>query len=229
MLFAPLLAPRRWVNLIDVGVRLRSEFRVFLLLFSLVTACLLFAASSAHAQAAPAYIQPWQLSAFGGINGTYTGLSGGKNLGITAGADLRFYSFRRYMVSAEVRGTYPFHDGAIDSQKNALGGFKVDRTFFGRVHPYADILAGRGLIDYQGNGYLNAPQTLIYTSSPSTVISPGVGVDLDFNDQLAFKLDAQFQHWDTPVTASGSLDAKALTAGIVYRFDFNHHPRYPRQ
>jgi hypothetical protein len=208
---------------------LRSGFRVFLLLFSLVVACLIFAAPSASAQAAPAYIQPWQLSAFGGINGTYTGLSGGRNLGITAGVDLRFYSFRRYMVSAEGRGTYPLHDGAIDSQKDVLGGFKVDRTFFGRLHPYADILVGRGLIDYQGNGYLNPAQTLIYTSSPSTVISPGAGVDLDLDDQLALKLDAQFQHWDTPVSRSGSIYAKALTAGIVYRFDFNHHLRYPRQ
>jgi hypothetical protein len=193
------------------------------LLFSLV-----FAAVAAHAQATPAYVQPWELSAFGGVTGTYTGLSGGKNLGITAGVDLRAYTFRRYMFSGELRGTYPIDAGTIDSQKNALGGLKVGRDF-GRIHPYADILAGRGLIDYQGTGYINPSQTLIYTSSPSTVISPGAGVDLDLEDQLALKLDAQFQHWDTPVTASGSLYAKALTAGIVYRFDFNHHPHYGPQ
>ena len=208
---------------------MKFGFRAFLLLFSLVLACLLLAAPAAQAQATPAYVQPWELSAFGGINGTYTGLSGGKNLGITAGVDLRVYNFRRYMFSGEVRGTYPLDGGSIDSQKDVLGGLKVDRTFFGRVHPYADILAGRGLIDYEGKGYLNPPETLIFTSSPSTVISPGAGVDLDLSDQIAIKLDAQFQHWDTPVTTSGVIYAKALTAGIVYRFDFNRQVRYPRQ
>jgi hypothetical protein len=133
------------------------------------------------------------------------------------------------MFSAEVRGTEPLHDGSIDSQKDVLGGVKIDHTYLQRFHPYADILFGRGLIDYQGAGYLDPSRTLVYTSSPSNVISPGAGVDVDFSDQFALKLDAQFQHWDTPVTTSGSLYAKALTAGIVYRFNFNHHQRYPRQ
>lgn len=208
---------------------MKPGFRVALFLFSLVFGWLVFSVGSAHAQAAPAYIQPLALSAFGGINGTYTGLSGGKNLGITAGVDLRFYNLRDYMFSAEVRGTYPVDAGTIDSQKDALGGLKVERTFFDSVHPYADFLFGRGLIDYQGPGYLNPSQTLIYTSSPSNVFSPGAGVDLDLYGPLAIKLDAQFQHWDTPVTTSGSIYAKALTLGVVYRFNFNHHPHDPPQ
>lgn len=167
------------------------------------------------------------LSAFGGVDGTYTGLSNGKNVGITAGVDLRVYTWRRYMISAEVRGTTPFSDGPVDSQKNVLAGGTVDRIF-GRLDPYAGILIGRGLIDYQSGGYLNPSRTLIYTSSPSTVMSPGFGVDLNLDDHFAIKLDAQFQHWDTPVTTSGTLWAKALMAGVVYRFDFNRHPRYGR-
>ena len=42
------------------------------------------------AQAKPAGTQQLQLSAFAGLTGTFTDLSGGKNLGITAGVDLTF-------------------------------------------------------------------------------------------------------------------------------------------
>ena len=44
---------------------------------------------AARAQGAyPVAVQPMQLSAFGGISGVYTGLSGGKNLSVTAGCAL---------------------------------------------------------------------------------------------------------------------------------------------
>lgn len=197
---------------------MRFRLWVILLLFSVSVA-----GSSAQAPDATA-VQPWSLSAFGGVDGTYTGIEGGKNLGVTAGIDLRVFTFGRYMLSGEVRGTEPLHDGRVDSQNDVLAGIKVDRVLFGRVNPYANILIGRGRIDYQSGGYAIPSQGLIYIGSNSTVISPGAGVDLDLEDHFAIKLDAQFQHWDTPVTTSGSVYAKALTAGIVYRFDFNHYP-----
>jgi hypothetical protein len=177
--------------------------------------------TSSAQTATPAAVQPGALSAFGGLTGTYTGLSGGKNLGITAGADLRVYDFHRYMVSGEVRGTTAIDGGVIDRQKDILAGVRVHRRFNGFIEPYADILIGRGKINYESGGYLNAAQTLVYSSSPSTVISPGGGVDLLMGEQFAVKLDAQFEHWDTPVNTSGTIYAKALTAGIVYRFNFN--------
>ncbi len=185
---------------------------------------------SSSAQTPPAAaVQPLALSTFGGLTGTYTGLSGGKNLGLTAGVDLRVYTLRHYLFSGEVRGTYPIDGGAIDSEKNFLAGAKVDRIFHQVIDPYADILVGRGVIDYLNGGYVNAADTLIYTRSPSTVISPGAGVDIALTGHFWLKLDGQFQHWDTPVTASGSLYSTALTAAAVYRFDFNHHNKYPKQ
>jgi hypothetical protein len=51
----------------------------------------------------------------------------------------------------------------------------------------------------------------------STVISPGAGVNLFFSDHFAFKGDFQFQHYDSPVTTSGSVYSKAFTIGLVYR------------
>src|SRR5580704_12492639 len=104
-------------------------------------------------QAAPAGTQQLQLSAFGGLTGTFTGFEGGKNLGITAGADLTFLAFRKFRPAFEIRGTYPIDQGHISTQKNFLLGPKVEYPW-GHFHPYADFLIGRGEIDYLNGGLI---------------------------------------------------------------------------
>ena len=61
----------------------------------------------------------------------------------------------------------------------------------------------------------------MYTQSASTVLSPGGGVDYDLFGDFGVKADAQYQHWDTPVTTKGSFDSKVLSLGVVYHFGFN--------
>lgn len=180
-----------------------------------------------NAQAIPTASQGNRLSAFGGVTGTYTGLEGGKNAGITAGIDLSFPAYHRYLPIFEVRGTYPVDKGTIDGQKNILFGLKVERQF-GRFHPYGDFLFGRGEIDYGAGGFPNYAGTITYQQSVTNVISPGVGVDFDVARQFAIKVDGQFQRYSTPVTASGHIYSKPVTIGVVYRFDFNHHPKEPK-
>jgi hypothetical protein len=179
----------------------------------------------ASAQAAPAGTQKLQLSAFVAATGTLTNLEGGKNLGITAGADLTFLGFRRFRPAFEARGSYPIDKGHISSQKNFLLGPKVEYPL-GKFHPYADFLIGRGQIDYHDPGFVFG--NTLYISSNTTVYSPGVGFDYNLTHTLAVKADAQFQHWDTPVTASGVIHPTALTLGAVYNFDFNRGHRHNR-
>jgi opacity protein-like surface antigen len=188
----------------------------------------LFAAVSAltHTalpQAAPTGTQKLQLSAFVAATGTFTGLEGGKNLGITAGADLTFLGFRQFHPSFEARGTYPIDKGQISSQKNFLLGPKVEYPI-GKLHPYADFLIGRGQIDYHAPGFIFG--NTLYISSNTVVYSPGIGVDYNLTHNLAIKGDVQFQHWNTPVTASGTIHPTALTLGVVYNFDFNRGHRH---
>ncbi|HSY35299.1 MAG TPA: outer membrane beta-barrel protein [Acidobacteriaceae bacterium] len=173
--------------------------------------------SQVHAQAMPAASRPLTLSVFGGANGTFTGLAGGKNVGITAGADLGFKPFHAFYPSVEVRGTYPFDDGHIDSQKNILVGPKVER-YYGNFHPYVDFFWGRGKIDYLNGGFPNPSGTLLYLDSVSNVFAGGGGLDYTLTDHFAIKLDAQYQRYATPVTTSGSIYATPLTLGVVYRF-----------
>jgi opacity protein-like surface antigen len=169
------------------------------------------------AQAIPSADKPVSFSAFAGANGTFTGLSGGKNLGITAGGDISVRPFRRFYPSVEVRGTYPLHDGRVDSQENILFGVKAER-YYGNFRPYVDVFYGRAKIDYKNGGYPNPAGTLLYLDSISNVYAGGGGVDYTLSDHLALKLDAQYQHYGTPVTTSGSIYATALTIGVVYRF-----------
>ena len=178
---------------------------------------------TASAQAAPAGTQKLQLSAFVAATGTFTGLEGGKNLGITAGADLTYLGFRRFHPSFEARGTYPINKGHISSQKNFLLGPKVEYPL-GKLHPYADFLFGRGQIDYQAPGFIFG--NTLYINSNTFIYSPGIGVDYNLTHNLALKADAQFQHWNTPVVSSGAIHATALTLGIVYNFDFNRGHRH---
>ncbi|HTC74390.1 MAG TPA: outer membrane beta-barrel protein [Edaphobacter sp.] len=196
-----------------------TKLSVKLALFTAVSAL----THTASAQAAPAATQRLQLSAFVAATGTFTGLEGGKNLGITAGADLTYLGFRQFLPSFEVRGTYPIDQGHISSQKNFLLGPKVEYPL-GKFHPYADFLIGRGQIDYHSPGFVFGDT--LYISSNTLVYSPGVGLDYNVTHNIAIKADAQFQHWDTPVTTSGTIHPTALSVGVVYNFDFNSRHRH---
>jgi len=201
---------------------LKIGHAVTLLSFSLVSYSL------ANAQASPAAIQNLSISAFGGVSGTYTGLDESRNLWITAGADLSFRPFHGFYPSAEVRGSYPIDSGGLAGERNILGGIKVEK-YYGRYHPYGDGLFGRDKIEYLGVGFLDASGTTLYQITISNAWSVGGGADIDLTPHFALKLDAQLQHYETPVTASGTIYAKAYTAAVVYRFNFNHQFHYDKR
>lgn len=182
-------------------------------------------AHTVYAQAVPAGTQQLQLSAFGAATGTFTDLEGGKNLAITAGADLTFLAFRTFRPAFELRGTYPIDKGHISSQKNFLLGPKVEYPI-GRFHPYVDFFFGRGEINYHDPGFVFGNTR--YLSTNTFIYSPGVGLDYNLTHNVAIKIDAQFQHWDTPVVVSGVIHPTALTLGVVYNFDFNPRHRHSR-
>lgn len=195
---------------------MKTGFRALTLLCFALVACSLI-----HAQAIPTATRPFTFSAFGAATGTYTGLNGGKNVGITAGGDISFMPYHRFYPSAEVRGTYPVDDGSVDAQKNILFGLKVER-YYNRFRPYVDFLYGRGEVDYDNGGYpYTSPASgtaLLYLNSVSNVFSGGGGLDFTLTDHLALKIDAQFQHYAVPVTPSGTLYSKPISIGVVYRF-----------
>lgn len=180
------------------------------------------------AQSAPTASRSFVPSAFAGFTGTYTGLESSRNLAITAGADLGFRSFFGLLPSVEVRGTYPLVSGQVVGEKSILGGLRVQKRYR-HVRPYADILFGRGELDYQSGGFIVPAQNFRYIQSTSNVISPGVGVEVDATQHFALLLDGQFQHWNIPFSTGsdpavpGSLYSKTGTIGVVYRFNWLQH------
>ncbi len=152
----------------------------------------------------------------------------GRNLAITAGADLGFYSLRGFRLGAEVRGSIAVDSGQVDGQKSLLGGVRVTHEpggtgLWGSFRPYGTLLAGRGELNYGANGY---PQnTLTYLSSISNVYAGGAGFEYDFSRRFSFKLDGQLQRWNTPVIASGVIYSKQGSVGVVYRYGTGRGPR----
>jgi hypothetical protein len=189
--------------------------------------------SAAYAQDNETVIRPLQLSVFGGGGGTLIGAntpgSGeGRNLNITAGANLGFgnLTYHGFLPAIEIRGTYPFYDGHYFSEENFLGGLKVEKPYHS-LHPYVDVLFGRGELTYVGKGALNPAKTILYQKSNSNVLGAGIGFDYDVLTSFAFKADLQLNHYsDVPVTTSGSANSTAFIIGVVYRFGYNDRHAY---
>lgn len=174
----------------------------------------------AKGQADAAAVRKIPVSAFVGGTGNWTGLIGGKNLGVTAGLDIGFHGFWGIQPSFEARGTYPVVKGNISNQKNVLIGFRFDKNF-NRFTPYVDVLYGLGKIVYSP-ARANPEQTFAYTSSSSNVFSPGVGFEYRVVGPFSLKADAQIQRYSTPVTESGHIYAKPVTIGITYQLFTGH-------
>ncbi len=171
--------------------------------------------AGASGQATPTATAGLQISVFGAASGVFTGIGLAKNLSITAGADATFRPLFGLFPSVEVRGLYPIERGQVDGQKNVLGGLTLG-PHVGRIQPYGDLLIGRGEIDFV-TPYPNPIDTEVYVQTASAVISPGVGVNYFFSDHFAVKGDFQFQHYESPVTTSGSVYSKVFTVGLTYR------------
>ncbi len=193
-----------------------------------VAAAALFAPPEMLAQSTPTASRAFDPSAFLGISGTYTGLGGGRNLGITAGVDLGFHPFFGFLPAIELRGTYPADNGAVVGEESFEGGLRVQKRYR-RVRPYVDILFGRGQLNYQNGGYVVPAQDFQYIQTTTNVISPGFGFETDITDHFALLLDGQFQHWNIPFTPNGSgiagstIYSKTGTVGVVYRFGWLVH------
>jgi hypothetical protein len=198
-----------------------KQYRIVLTL-ALLAATISWVSAAEAQDSHPTASRPLQLSAFGGVSGVLTGLSGGKNFSITAGGDLGLPPWRGVRPTIELRGTYPTDHGLVDSQESILTGLKTEFLLSHRLRPYGDFLIGRGQMNY-GFGYIYGNN--IYALTTTNIYSPGGGFDFDLNEHLAIRVDGQFQRWGLTPTPSGNVWSKVVTAGIVYRFNFDRRER----
>lgn len=173
--------------------------------------------------ALPTATRPLEISGFGGLSGVWTGLAGGKNLDVLAGADLGLPPVRHVRPELEIRGVYPLDRGNVDGQKSILGGIKADFLLNNRLRPYGDFLVGRGEVRYSGPGYQVG--NVIYQLSTTNVYSFGGGFDEDLTPRLGVRVDAQLQRWGYAPTASGTMYPRLITVALVYRLGFDRAHR----
>lgn len=182
----------------------------------------------ATAQSVPTASRALAPSVFLGFSGVYTGLQTSKNLSITAGADLAVREFYGFSPAVELRGTYPLDSGQVAGEESVEAGLRIAKRY-SHARPYADILYGRGELNYQNGGYVVPAQSFRYLQSTTGVFSPGIGAEVDVSDHYALLLDAQFQHWGIPFStgsnpsAPGAIYSKVITVGVVYRFGWLEH------
>ena len=172
-------------------------------------------------QAVATASQASSLSVFGGLTGVYTGLEGGRNLGVTAGVDYTVGGYHRFHPGLEIRGTYPMIDGNVAKEKDAMVGVRVTHRA-GPFNVYGDFLIGRGEIKYIAPFDIG---TLRYLATDTNIYSPGLGAEFDLTHHFGVRADAQFERWSTPAIPAGSAWAEVLTGAATYTFDFNHHYR----
>ncbi len=200
---------------------------------ALPAVCLLFGwmtlfSRPLRAQSLPTASRGLVPSAFAGITGTYTGVNGSRNLGLTAGLDLGFHPFFGLLPSIEVRGTYPIDNGSVVGEEHAEGGLRVQKRI-GSIRPYGNFLFGRGEMNYQNGGFAVPMQAFRYLQTTTNIISPGLGVEVDATTHFALLLDGQYQIWGVPYDPSGQtsnaghVHALAGTIGMVYRFNWLQH------
>lgn len=196
-------------------------------------ACLCFAIGAllpgvAAGQSSPTASRALEPSVFLGFSGTYTGLQSSKNLGITAGADLGLRQSFGFTPAIELRGTYPIKSGQVAGEESVEAGLRVSKRY-PRFRAYADILFGRGELNYQNGGYIVPAQSFRYIQSTSNVVSPGIGAEVNVTDQFALLLDGQFEHFNLPFSTGsnpavpGGVFSKVFTVGVVYRFGWLEH------
>ena len=210
-------------GMLHEGIRMKTKC---LLGVGLGLAMVLGWSGSGLAQQRLTASQPLELSVFGMATGTYTGLEDGRNAGFTAGIDLTIPTYFHFQPALELRGNIPFDKGNVNSQKSVLIGPRVSRGF-GRFHPYIDGFFGRGEFTYDPGVIVDYPTYAFeYNRTTSNIYAGGAGVDVRMTRHFDLKLDAVYQRWKTPVTTSGVVYSKPLSAGIVYHLDFNEYGRH---
>jgi hypothetical protein len=182
----------------------------------------------AGAQALPAMERPLQIAVFAAGAERATQRGGAQNLDLTAGVDIGLLPMGGWNPALEMRGSIPGMKGSTAGETEFLGGLRLGRRLGNGSGPTlacADLLVGQGQITYFGAGLPAPGQNLFYTQSNSLVLSPGGALEVDTGGGFALKLDTQFEHYATPVTTSGHAWATVITAGVVYRLDFDGRGR----
>ena len=131
------------------------------------------------------------------------------NLGFSAGIDYNHFIPGIVQPALEFRVTHA--SGRTVNESTYLGGVKLQTNVHG-IHPYAVVLAGKGIItfNYVYNGGVKGDDSAVYA----------FGGGAEFNVTPVWKVRADFvqQHWNLD---PNTLTPSALSFGIGYIVPFH--------
>ncbi len=165
--------------------------------------------NSLNAQATATRSRDAEASAFV----AYTRLSpdyGPAGNGVTVGAD-----YTRYLpiVSPSLEVRFKTGSGVSAGERTFGGGLRLEHQW-SYFHPYVDFMVSTGTITFPQKNFIGGNGI---GSNGSIVYSYGGGVDYDFADQWAARVDYQGENWNLNETPAITLTPRALSIGILYR------------
>ena len=182
---------------------------------SVAAGCLvaLACATASHAQARAAAVRSSDLQAGGGF--------------VLAGPDYGHNDFKGYMGYADFDFKYNYGIEFDIHQTNAPSPSKLyERTYelggryvrhYGIWHPYAKVMYGRGVFNYEYN-----VANLAYN-----IGVVGAGVDVNVAKHVNVRADSEYQHWFSfrgfvnqgfVTSTTSSLSPQLFTIGAAYHF-----------
>lgn len=196
---------------------LGQNLQRLILRFALTAAvvCLtLLAPERLSGQAAPTRSREAGASAFVTYSRLDPDYSTGGNA-VTVGGDYtRFFRF----ISPSIEGRFKTGSGPAVTETTFGGGIRVE-TQIKYFHPYGDFLVSDGLISFAKKEYIGSNGK---GSNNSLVYSFGGGVDYDFADRWAARIDFQSESWNLHSVPTVTLTPRIYSVGILYRFRMGH-------
>lgn len=166
------------------------------------------ATSNAKAQAIPTIQRGAELAPFVQTTIVNPDWAQTNNIGFTFGVDYTRFIPSIVQPSLEFRATRA--TGHTVNESTYLGGIKLHTTVH-NIHPYAVVLAGKGVIgfNYFYNGGIK--------SEDSTVFAYGGGAEFKVHRSWKVRADYVLQHWNID---AGALSPSAFSFGIGYTVPF---------
>jgi hypothetical protein len=104
-------------------------------------------------------------------------------------------------------------DSVLYERTYEVGGRYLTRSF-GRMHPYAKGMYGRGVLNIPAP---NQPH-VVAANLAYNLFSGGAGVDFNVRPWLNARVDVEYQHWLSGTLLPNGLTPLVGTVGVAYRF-----------
>lgn len=181
--------------------------------------CLIFFGTThLGAQSLDAAGRPAEIAVTGGYIYGNPAYGPDKMQGVSFGALYTRYFHFPVAPSLEVRANIA--STSYIKETTYLGGLRIQGQFRRKLHPYGDLLVGKGTISFK------FPVSPNYSSDNSTIVSYGGGLGFDVFNNVQLTGDYQYQYWNLGTSHGGAgaiFHPELFTVGVKYTIPFHSY------